>query len=153
MYEDLKAIGMVLLAAALAALVGLEREKKNKPAGMRTHMFIGGGAALLIIAGTALADSFPNPSGKFELQVDPLRLVEAIIVGVSFIGAGTILKKDSTGGESRVSNLTTAATLLFSAGIGVCVAVGRPILAAGVVLAALFINIVMRRVEERWFGG
>ena len=147
MHQDLKAIGLVLLASFLSALVGLEREKEEKPAGFRTHMIIGGAATLLILLGESVVAGFSKGAGA-TLQTDPLRLIEAIIVGVSFIGAGTILKRS---GEPEVRNLTTAATLLFSAGIGICVAVERILLAVGVVISALIINVVMKRLERRWF--
>lgn len=131
----------VCLAAGLGAALGLEREKHGKPAGLRTNMLIGGGSALLIILGKVIAASMVPELPAEALGVDPTRTIHAIIMGISFIGAGTILKSP---GDQVVRNLTTAATLLFSAGAGMCVAMGLYLLAACVTGLGLAINTLAR---------
>ncbi|MEP4048827.1 MAG: MgtC/SapB family protein [Luteolibacter sp.] len=137
---EFKDLALITLACLLAGVVGLEREKGGKPAGFRTHMIIGGAAALLVVCGKWLVAGTVLTGPTDSLRYDPLRIIEAVIVGVSFIGAGTILKMPANEKGSRVKYLTTAASLLFSAGLGICVAIERYIIAAGVTLLILAIN-------------
>ncbi|HKX31838.1 MAG TPA: MgtC/SapB family protein [Blastocatellia bacterium] len=127
--QQLQIIGEVALAIVLGGLIGLERELADKPAGFRTHMLIAGAAALLTgIGGTLLLFFQPGGDPSFP-RADPLRIIEAIVTGVSFIGAGTIIRgRDS----QQVEGLTTAASMLFSASLGICVALNLFWLAAGV---------------------
>ncbi len=148
---ELKDLGLISLACLLAGAVGYEREHDGKPAGFRTHMIIGGAAALLVICGKWIVYSSDVPGAGSALRYDPIRVIEAVIVGVSFIGAGTILKVHEDGLHIRVKYLTTAASLLFSAGIGVCVAIERFIIAVGVAVLILLINGVFGRWEEKHF--
>ena len=148
---EFKDLGLIALACLLAGAVGYEREHDGKPAGFRTHMIIGGAAALLVICGKWIVYSADIPGASDSLRYDPIRIIEAVIVGVSFIGAGTILKVHKEGLSSRVKYLTTAASLLFSAGIGVCVAIERFIIAIGVALLILLINGVFGPWEEKHF--
>lgn len=146
---ELKDVGVISLACVLAGAVGLERESDGKPAGFRTHMIIGGASALLVICGKWLVTSGIMIGPEPALRYDPIRIIEAVIVGVSFIGAGTVLKVREADKGERVKYLTTAASLLFSAGIGICVAVERFILAAGVTLLILIINSIIGRFEKK----
>lgn len=131
----------VLIAFILTGLIGYERELANKPAGFRTNMIIGGAAALLVSLGKIMVLYYENEN-LTRLNVDPVRIIEAIIVGISFIGAGTILKSES---EEKVQYLTTAATILFSAGIGISVALKSYFLAVGLTLLILIINYFVRK--------
>ena len=127
-------IGQVVIAMVLGGFIGFERELANKPAGFRTHTLVAGAAALFMAIATA-APSYLHASGVVE--VDPLRVAAAIITGVSFLGAGTIFH---SGGEtSKVGGLTTAATIWLSAAVGMAVAVGQLIVAAGVTFIALVV--------------
>ena len=146
---ETKDLGLIALACLLAGSVGLERESGGKPAGFRTHMILGGAAALLVVCGKWLIRDGILEGPEEALRYDPIRIIEAVIVGVSFIGAGTILKlSDGEKGE-RVKYLTTAASLLFSAGIGICVAIERYVIAVGVTVLILLINGVMGRWEHK----
>jgi putative Mg2+ transporter-C (MgtC) family protein len=136
----------VCIAAALGAVLGLEREKHDKPAGLRTNMLIAGGSALLVILGGVITASLDPELPAEALGVDPTRIIHAIIMGISFIGAGTILKSP---GDQAVRNLTTAATLLFSAGAGMCVAMNLYLLAVCVTGLGLAINTLARTGERR----
>ena len=132
----------VLIASILGGVLGLEREMHAKPAGFRTQMFIAGAAALMLSLGRVLAQRFDLFLSEDALGVDPTRIIHAIVVGVSFIGAGTVLKSP---GDDTIKFLTTAAMTLFSAGIGMAVAMQLYILAILVTVLGLIINTVMRR--------
>ncbi len=127
----------IAIAAILTGLIGLEREIKNKPAGLRTNMIVGSAAALLISLGKIIVASYAESDLNEHIQADPTRVIEAIIVGISFIGAGTILKGQ---GEEKVYYLTTAATVLFSAGIGISVALEKYVLAITATILIFIIN-------------
>lgn len=112
---QLDALVATAAAMALGGVVGYERELKDRPAGFRTHMLVAGAAALLVgIGRLALDDASMMGGGSSSLRIDPLRLVEAVIAGVSFIGAGTIF-----GTRGHVAGITTAASLLMVAVIGI----------------------------------
>jgi putative Mg2+ transporter-C (MgtC) family protein len=137
MDDDIQILLRVAVAMALGAVVGLEREISDKPAGLRTHMLVSGAAALFVALADALVQDFQASAS--EIRADPIRVIEAVVAGVSFLGAGTIIRRTSEG--SHVEGLTTAASLLAVSGVGVCVAVQRIWLAIGVVallLAVLF---------------
>jgi putative Mg2+ transporter-C (MgtC) family protein len=122
MNTDLEPILRLVTAFVLSGIVGLEREVSLKPAGLRTHLLVGLGSALLTILST---DAFPG--------ADPARIAAAVIVGVGFLGAGTILKT-----EHKIIGLTTAATLWVAASVGVAVGAGFYIIAiAATALASL----------------
>lgn len=144
--EQLAILGTVLLAMLLGAVVGFERELLDKPAGFRTHMLVAGAAALLVAVGEILVEQQAATLEAQAVRSDPVRVIEAVITGVSFLGAGTIIRQ---AGESRVEGLTTAASLLFVAAIGVCVALHQFVLAVGVTIIALG---VLRggRLVDRW---
>ncbi|MBI3948873.1 MAG: MgtC/SapB family protein [Acidobacteria bacterium] len=141
-------IGKVALAMLLGGLIGLEREIADKPAGFRTHMLVAGAAALLVGLGDVLLQRFSTYANVNVLRSDPIRIVEAIITGISFLGAGTIFRRSERDG---VEGLTTAASILLSSAIGICISLRQFILAGGVTLLAL---IVLRglRLIERWIG-
>lgn len=141
--SQLEVVALVGLAAILAGLLGLEREAADKPAGFRTHMLTGGASALLILLGQPLSDYFVPNVDSASLRIEPFSIIQAIIVGVSFLGAGTILKS-----RNQVRNLTTAASLLFSAGIGIATALKLFYLAIGVTLIVFVITFVLSRVDD-----
>jgi len=113
----------LLMAAALGGLIGLERELKHRPAGLRTNMFICFGAAMFTILSSELAGSFTG---------DHTRIAAQIIPGIGFIGAGAILHARSGG----VTGLTTAATIFVVASIGMACG-------GGFYLLALFASVLL----------
>lgn len=151
--EELRVLLNIIVAIILTGIIGLEREKGNKPAGFRTNMLVGAAACLLISLGTLVVEElFVSISDKGvpdneALRYDPLRIIEAVVVGVSFIGGGTILKSES---KEKVRYLTSAATILLSAGVGIAVGVEKYILAAGVTLIVVTINKIIAQVEKRF---
>ena len=141
--SELELIGKVALAMVLGGVLGFEREIANKPAGLRTHMFIAGAAALLVGLADALVDNIKVSQGL--VRADPVRVIEAVITGVSFIGAGTIIFRGRP--DDKVQGLTSAALMLMSAGIGLAVAVELYVSAAGVCLLSLFVLRIVHWLE------
>ena len=141
---ELRVTGQVALAMLLGGCIGMEREVLHKPAGFRTHMLVSGAAALLVGLGHALVLDFGQHTG-LRLQSDPIRIVEAIVTGVSFLGAGTIFRAKGR----HVEGLTTAASLLLCAALGVSVAVERFVLAASVTALTLLVLRGARFIERR----
>ncbi len=136
----------VFIAAILSGIVGFEREWQDKPAGLRTHMIVGSATCLLISVGSLLIMDYSEEIRiRAALRTDPLRLIEAIVVGVSFIGAGTILKSEK---DEKVKYLTTSAALLFAAGVGISVGLELYILAVGVSILGLLINQVFKVADK-----
>ncbi len=125
----------LLIAAILGGILGFEREHKGKAAGVRTHMLVAMGAALFVMV--------PQMSGN---QADAMsRVVQGVIAGIGFLGAGTILKGKEDE-EGHVKGLTTAAGLWMTAAIGVAAGLGRESTAVLSTLLALAVFSVMPRI-------
>ena len=139
---ELMILGQLLLAVVLGGLIGFEREMADRPAGLRTHMLVAGTATLLVNLAERLVHAFEPQD---VVTHDPVRVIEAIIVGISFLGAGTIFR--SKDGGEPVQGLTTAASVLFTAVLGIGVALGAYVLVIGAVALILFINFGVRRLE------
>ncbi|KPK20783.1 MAG: hypothetical protein AMJ70_08000, partial [Dehalococcoidia bacterium SG8_51_3] len=116
----------LLLAAALGAIIGYQREKAGKQAGMRTHVLISTGAALISLVSIY----------GFGAASDPSRVAAGVVVGVGFLGAGVILHRQG----GIVAGLTTAATIWVMAGIGLAAGAGLYITAA--VAAAIVLGVL-----------
>lgn len=142
---EFQLLGKVVIAALLGGLVGLEREFAERPAGLRTHMLVGATAAFFVLLADILIASFDPQE---IIRADPVRVVEAIVVGISFLGAGTILKYRENG-QRVVEGLTTSASILSVAAIGIAVALDAFILAVGVSLLNLLINWGLMYIVER----
>ncbi len=109
----------------LGTIIGVERELRNKPAGISTHCFVMAGACLFTFV-SIVAD--PN---------SPARIAAQVVSGVGFLGAGMILKSDN----NTIRNLTTAAAIWFAAAIGMAVGIGWYVIA---VIASIYAVIVPR---------
>lgn len=123
------------LAMLLGALIGLDREAADKPAGLRTHMLVTGAAALLVELGILIIEYFQDFIVADIVRTDPIRIIAAVITGVTFLGAGTIIRHRSTNGG--VEGLTTAASLLFASAVGIGVALSQWVLVVGITLLIL----------------
>lgn len=141
---ELEILGTVLVALLLGGLIGFEREDAHKPAGLRTHMLVAAAAALIVDLGDVMITHFHQQTLGSLVQADPLRLIEAVTTGVSFLGAGTILRSRHGKG---VEGLTTAASVLFTAALGVSVALSQYVVAVGSTLLALITLRLIRRFE------
>jgi putative Mg2+ transporter-C (MgtC) family protein len=124
----------LILATALGAAVGLNRELRLKPAGLRTHALVALGAALLTMIGLALTDvnGTKDPSATS-------RVLQGIVVGVGFIGGGVILRRDDPMG---VLGLSTAASIWIVAATGVAVGCGLWRAAVATVLLVLIVLVM-----------
>ncbi len=110
-YLDWTVISRLLMAALLGGVVGFERERSGKVAGLRTHTLVSLGSALLVVISIKLFFTFPSVGGQ---QGFDYRLISNIMVGIGFIGAGTILRR-----ENRIEGTTTAASLWVVSAIGI----------------------------------
>lgn len=130
--EDQLVVGLqLLLAALLSAVIGLDRERFNYRAGLRTHMLVGIGACLF----TALSvRAFPGG--------DPSRVASQILPGIGFLGAGTILKMGA-----NIRGLTTAASIWATSSIGMAVGLGAWLLAIIASLTIWFTLAIVKRIE------
>ncbi len=128
----------------LGGLIGYERETANKPAGFRTHMMLAGACALLVGLGGSMLATFSRLHPDV-ISADPFRLVGGVVTALGFIGAGTIFRPEG----QRVEGLTTATSLLFSGGIGVCAALQQWWLAVGATLLALVVLRGLQTLEAR----
>lgn len=135
MQDAILMVGKLVLAALFGGIVGYEREVHDHPAGLRTHILVCMGSALI----TLVSLSFRPPVS------DPSRIAAQIVSGIGFLGAGTILRQGSI-----VRGLTTAASLWTVSGIGMAVGVGGPLffmLAAAATLIVFLTLSIMRNFE------
>jgi putative Mg2+ transporter-C (MgtC) family protein len=142
--DDLNFLLRVLIALLLSSAIGWEREARRKPAGLRTHALVGVSAALFVVLAQVMIEKFNNLGGGIKL--DPIAVIGATVSGIGFLGAGSIfLGRDS----GRAHGLTTAASLLATAAIGLAVGLERYVLATGCTLIVLVVMRVMRWLEGR----
>jgi putative Mg2+ transporter-C (MgtC) family protein len=125
----------LVLAALLGAILGIQREKVGKAAGLRTHMLVSMGASLFILA---CLESGMSPN---ELS----RVVQGMATGVGFLGGGAILKLPA---EREISGLTTAAGIWLTAAVGVTVGMGQLGLAVIGAVLAWFVLAVLFKLES-----
>lgn len=143
--SDFSILLRVAAAMLFGGILGVEREMGRHAAGLRTHMLIAGAAALIVGLGDSVAEHFQQDQYRDLLQVDPIRLIEAVVACVGFIAAGTILRGTRDG---EVSGLTTATSLLMAASIGIAVGIGAYVIATGVTLLCLLVLVGVRRWER-----
>ena len=115
-------IVQLILAITLGGLIGIEREKSNKPAGIRTHMLVALGACLFTIS-------------SMNLGMDAARIAAGIVTGIGFIGAGTIISSGK-----NIKGITTAASLWTTSAVGLLVGIGEYFIST---IATLFILIIL----------
>jgi len=129
-------------ALALCGMVGLEREYRNRPAGLRTHMLVGLAASLYCLIMLEVLDSANEYTDR--VAMDPLRLIEAVTSGVAFLAAGMIV---FSGG--KVKGLTTGASLWLAAAIGLSTGFGFWLMAAATTVLALVVIRLVKLAEDR----
>jgi putative Mg2+ transporter-C (MgtC) family protein len=134
-YDILLKLGV---SAIFGLIIGLERELKRKPVGLKTSLVISVVSCLLTIVSIESAYMFPS-SDDVRITMDPLRLAAQIVSGIGFLGAGVILRR----GNDSISGLTTAAMIWGAAGIGIAVGAGFFIEAfVGVTLLIISVELV-----------
>ena len=141
--SDLEAIERLALAMVVGALLGVERERLDRPAGLRTYMLVVEGACLFMICAILLADQIAR-AGNVS---DPGRIASTVVQGIGFIAAGVIL---TTGRE--VIGLTTAAGLWVATALGLLIGAGFYVVAVVAAVATIVALIVLRGVELRFLG-
>ena len=119
-------------AVALASVIGLERELRKRPAGLRTHMLVSLGAAAFLLVGYEIL--FATAVGDPSARIDPTRIVEGVIGGIGFLGAGSIIQS-----RGSIEGITTGAAIWIAGAIGVACATGNLILAGMVTAIALVV--------------
>jgi putative Mg2+ transporter-C (MgtC) family protein len=127
----------ILLAVILSSFIGIEREIRQKDAGLRTHILVCVGSALIVLTSLHLFDIY-----KDTTIIDPTRMISAIVTGIGFLCAGSIIRSGN-----QVSGLTTAATLWIVSGVGIAVGSGDYVGAVVVSVIVFLVLIGVRAIE------
>ncbi|MGI2327992.1 MgtC/SapB family protein [Planococcus sp. YIM B11945] len=136
----------LLLAAILSGLIGIERESKQQPAGLRTHVLVGTGSCLMMILSITGFDMFLSQDSDV-IRFDPGRIPSYVISGIGFLGAGTIIVQ-----KGSVKGLTTAASIWVAAGLGLVIGIDMyfvGILTTAIVLITLHF---LEKVERKYLS-
>lgn len=142
----------LFVAALLGGIIGLEREKHGRPAGLRTHILVALGSALTMIVSLHLYDIFKiYNTSNYASGVDPSRVASLVMTGIGFIGAGTIIQS-----KGSIWGLTTAACLWVSAALGLAVGCGyyMPAIIATLISVGTLLLLKMpveSRLEKDWY--
>ncbi len=135
----------LLVSALLGSIIGIERERLAWVAGLRTHMLVCVGSALMMIVSTY---GFADVLGRDHIVLDPSRIAAQVVSGIGFLGAGTILLRQDT-----IRGLTTAASLWTVAGIGLAVGGGMYVAAVGSTVLIFAILAGIKPLERRFWSG
>jgi putative Mg2+ transporter-C (MgtC) family protein len=139
--SEWEALGRLALAAILGGAIGLERESRNKSAGLRTHMLVTMGSAMFMVASMLLLYQVTAFGG--DARVDPTRIGSTIVTGVGFLGGGIIFRT-----EDRVRGLTTAAGLWVASAIGLTIGAGFYVTGVGATVLTIAVLGFIGRVEN-----
>ncbi|WP_397544677.1 MgtC/SapB family protein [Roseovarius salis] len=140
----LVAFARLVAAIGLAAVIGMEREWRSKPAGLRTHILVSVAACLFVIIGRELAAM--DFGGDTEQRNDPIRMIEAVTAGVAFLAAGLIFTA-----QGEVRNVTTGASLWLAGAVGLGCGAGQVPLAALATAIVVAVLLILRQLEK-WLG-
>lgn len=141
MISETQIILRILLGAALGAIIGIERERDNQPAGLRTHMILVIGATLAMVLSVNLGYLFARPG----TPADPARLAAQVISGIGFLGAGAILRYGF-----NVKGLTTATSMWTMAIVGMAVGAGYYLVGVATTALMLIVLALLNTIEKRW---
>lgn len=130
------------LAVVLGGLIGLEREQRSRPAGLRTLIVVCLGATIIMIVSTKLPSQFFYGPGEEVIRVDPGRIAAGIVTGIGFLGAGVVIKLGDI-----VRGVTTAACIWFVAALGIAIGEGHYVLAVTSTLIVLVVLWLLHYVE------
>lgn len=131
----------LMVATGLALCLGLERELRGKPAGLRSHMLVSLGSSAFIIVGLSVL--FDTGSKGDAASIDPNRVVEGVIGGIGFLGAGSIIRSGA-----HIQGITTGASIWLAGAIGVAAGINNFPLAGMVTLLGLIIMVILGRFEH-----
>src|SRR5688572_25613276 len=140
--SDWTVLVRILVAATLGGIVGVERELRDQPAGFRTHMLVSLGACLFTLVGVFAFETADRSATDFT------RIASQVVVGIGFLGGGTILRHGST-----VRGLTTAASLWVTAAVGLAVGMGFYFAATTVAVVAVTALAGLKPIEKRFMRG
>ncbi|AOJ40993.1 MULTISPECIES: MgtC/SapB family protein [Burkholderia] len=144
MISQLEIVSRLLLAALLGSIVGIERERLSWAAGLRTHMLVAVGAALVMVVS---AFGFADIQNAKNVSLDPSRVAAQVVSGIGFLGAGSIMLR----GEI-IRGLTTAASLWVVAAVGLAVGGGMYVAAIAATAIVLAILAGLKPIEKRFFA-
>jgi len=130
----------VLLAMLLGGLLGMERERIHKPAGLRTYIMVCLGAMLFTVLSVQVAIDFANDT----LSVDPTRIAAQVLTGIGFIGAGVIMKRDE-----HIEGVTTAAGLWLCAAVGMAVGFSYYFMAVVTTIAGIVAFLLIKAEKKK----
>lgn len=136
-------IGKLLIAAVLGGIIGWERERRGRPAGLRTHILVCVGVTLMMLVSEHIFERYKTFAADSIIRVDPARIAAQVVTGIGFLGAGTIMRFRAT-----VRGLTTAASLWVVAGIGLAVGSSCYVPAIITTIIALFALLLLPLFER-----
>ncbi|WP_419877457.1 MgtC/SapB family protein [Brevibacillus centrosporus] len=129
----------VVVSALLGMFIGWDRSHRNKPAGLKTYMYVSVACTLITLVSIYSAKMYSTPNSG--TMMDPMRLAAQIVTGLGFLGAGVILKDGL-----QVKGLTSAAMIFFAGGIGIGIGAGF----YGIVIFSVIISFVLARLSQRF---
>lgn len=133
----------MLIAAALGGFIGIERELRDQPAGLRTHMLVAIGSGLFTLTGVFGFEAVSR-GAPAAVRADVTRVASQIVVGIGFLGGGTILRHGAT-----VKGLTTAASLWVTAAVGLAAGLGMYLLASVTAVVTVVAMAFLKPLERR----
>ncbi len=132
------AIFRIVLAFVVGGIIGVEREKSGRPAGLRTHILVCLGSTMTVLIGLYASE-------YLQLNTDPMRVAAQVVSGIGFLGVGTILVK----GHDHITGLTTAAGLWATATVGIAIGIGFYEAAFVCVLIMILTTAILYRFEKK----
>lgn len=129
------------IAVLIGGLIGWDRQRSDKPAGIRTHMLVSLGSASFTLLGFEVGEHLSPAHGP---GFDPTRVLQGVIGGIGFLGAGAIIRNNG-----HVSGITTAASVWVAGALGACAGVGAYVLALGTTVMAFAILTGVGLLEQR----
>ncbi len=140
-------LGKLFIAAILGGVIGWERHRRGRPAGLRTHLLVCIGVTLMMLVSEHIFVQYQSHGHNSILRVDPARIAAQVVTGIGFLGAGTIMRS-----RASIRGLTTAASLWVVAGIGLAVGSGfilPAIFTTAIAMMILTLNSLVERKMKR----
>lgn len=142
MVSGISIVIRIILSALLGGVIGFEREIHRHEAGLRTHILVCMGSALIMLTSLYIFDIYKNIA-----EVDPSRIASSVITGIGFIGAGAIIRYGKA-----VRGLTTASSLLIASAVGLAIGCGFYMAAIFTTFISLVVLLFLRKVESVILG-
>ncbi len=140
-------LGKLFISAILGGVIGWERHRRGRPAGLRTHLLVCIGVTLMMLVSEHIFVKYQGHGHDSVLRIDPARIAAQVVTGIGFLGAGTIMRS-----RASIRGLTTAASLWVVAGIGLAVGSGFIVPAfftTVIAIAILTLNAVVEKKMKR----